>query len=633
MADKPILLMEATKEQLESIEGIDSEMAATIVDARISQIIDLNFVYSITGIHLKTLKKFLIELGISFFCQLLHQEINDVKQDLNDVKQDINIVKTGLDEVKEKASEIDNVKETIESINIRMINVEKGQLTGSTIQFKNHIPTLALLKDDQHEKTVNQFNAIGGKFDSLAKDKNALAEAKFGTKPKMFSTPLSSTVLPHFSQVSPISKSLETASLDESYVMKGDKPEEQFASAISTLDLSLVPDTGKTEQQLTQVPSIPPAAVHNTEPAQPNNGLPFPSNVNQSQPGQLNIAQPPGPGQIAASASTINKQPASVPYAYASPDFAGQENTGFALQGTLSSSTTVSPVPVQPVFTLGNVSTGHNNPPFWSYNVPPPTVKPTTMPTTSTTAFHPGIPTERANMQMPSLQWATPVMPPGQVQSPSLIVNCNTTTANSVGSSSEKPRGRSRKRCQRESSSSSNESLDRESSRWKESHFTRERSRSPQPPKMPVFTGTSNLFWEAFIYQFERTTSRRNSDEGKKTCRFLDCLSEVALEYAHRSRISKYDELRKYMKRRFNKREEASAARRQVQYIRQTDAEMIEKFAERAHFLTMDGYYRRDNNIIDQIGTEAFLRGCQVKEAAKIVIEKIQGLSTRLSNG
>jgi len=129
MADKPILLMEATKEQLESIEGIDSEMAATIVDARFSKIIDLNFVYSISRIPLKTLKKFLIEPGISFFCQLLHQEINDVKQD-------INIVKTGLDEVKEKASEIDNFKETIESLNMRMINVEKGQLTGSTIQFK-----------------------------------------------------------------------------------------------------------------------------------------------------------------------------------------------------------------------------------------------------------------------------------------------------------------------------------------------------------------------------------------------------------------------------------------------------------------------------------------------------------------
>jgi hypothetical protein len=41
--------METTKEQLEAIEGIDSEMAVTIVDARTSKIIDLNFVYSITS--------------------------------------------------------------------------------------------------------------------------------------------------------------------------------------------------------------------------------------------------------------------------------------------------------------------------------------------------------------------------------------------------------------------------------------------------------------------------------------------------------------------------------------------------------------------------------------------------------
>ncbi|CAG2251986.1 unnamed protein product [Mytilus edulis] len=139
---------------------------------------------------------------------------------------------------------------------------------------------------------------------------------------------------------------------------------------------------------------------------------------------------------------------------------------------------------------------------------------------------------------------------------------------------------------------------------------------------MPVFTGSGNLSWEAFVYQFERTANRRNWDDAKKTCRFLDCLSEVALEYARRSHISRYDDLRKYMKRRFSKKEEASAARRQLQYIRQLDGETIEEYAERVHFLTMDGYYRSNNDIIDQIGTEAFLRGCQEKEAARIVIEK-----------
>lgn len=137
---------------------------------------------------------------------------------------------------------------------MRMNNVEKGQLTGSTIQFNI---SLALLKDDQPEETVDQFNAIWGMVDSLVKDKNALAEAKFGTKPKMFSAPASSTALPQFS---PISKLLGTTSLDESYVIKGDKQEEQFASAISTLNPSQVSDTGMTEQQITQLPSVPPAA-------------------------------------------------------------------------------------------------------------------------------------------------------------------------------------------------------------------------------------------------------------------------------------------------------------------------------------------------------------------------------------
>lgn len=103
---------------------------------------------------------------------------------------------------------------------------------------------------------------------------------------------------------------------------------------------------------------------------------------------------------------------------------------------------------------------------------------------------------------------------------------------------------------------------------------------------MPVFTDTSNLLGGFYL------SVRTNWDESKKMCRFLDCLSEVALEYARRSHISKYDELRKYMQRRFNKKE-ASAARRQLQYIRQTDIETIEEFAERVHFLTMDGYYRR----------------------------------------
>lgn len=42
----------------------------------------------------------------------------------------------------------------------------------------------------------------------------------------------------------------------------------------------------------------------------------------------------------------------------------------------------------------------------------------------------------------------------------------------------------------------------------------------------------------------------------------------------------------------------------------------------RVHFLTLDGFYNNSGDVVDQIGTEAFLRGCHEKEAARYVIER-----------
>ena len=83
-----------------------------------------------------------------------------------------------------------------------------------------------------------------------------------------------------------------------------------------------------------------------------------------------------------------------------------------------------------------------------------------------------------------------------------------------------------------------------------------------------------------------------------------------------------YKALRKAMKQRFSKKDEPVSARRQLQYVRQQDGESLGEFAERVHFLVMDGYDRCENTVIDQIGTEAFLRGCRDKESARCVIEK-----------
>lgn len=80
----------------------------------------------------------------------------------------------------------------------------------------------------------------------------------------------------------------------------------------------------------------------------------------------------------------------------------------------------------------------------------------------------------------------------------------------------------------------------------------------------------------------------------------MDCLSAVALEYARHAHTSTYAELRKYMKQRFSKKEEASAARRQLQFIKQQEQDSLEEFvAERVHFLTMDGFDSKSGDVID----------------------------------
>ncbi|CAC5386357.1 unnamed protein product [Mytilus coruscus] len=91
----------------------------------------------------------------------------------------------------------------------------------------------------------------------------------------------------------------------------------------------------------------------------------------------------------------------------------------------------------------------------------------------------------------------------------------------------------------------------------KKNSGARDRSRSPQLSKMQIFNGRGSITWEAFIYQFERTTGRRQWENKKKVCRLLDCLADVALEYA--PKVNTDDDskaLRKALKQRFSKKDD-----------------------------------------------------------------------------
>jgi hypothetical protein len=56
--------------------------------------------------------------------------------------------------------------------------------------------------------------------------------------------------------------------------------------------------------------------------------------------------------------------------------------------------------------------------------------------------------------------------------------------------------------------------------------------------------------------------------------------------------------------------------------MRQQESEPLEEFSQRIYFMALDGFDKGNSEVVDQIATEAFLRGCRDKEAARSVIEK-----------
>lgn len=159
----------------------------------------------------------------------------------------------------------------------------------------------------------------------------------------------------------------------------------------------------------------------------------------------------------------------------------------------------------------------------------------------------------------------------------------------------EKERGRSKRK--KSADSSSDEGSDR--------------SRSPLPPKLQVFSGDpKGPSWSGFISRFDRVVKRRNWSKKKRLERLFDCLSEKALEYANRADGRKsYSKLKKELTLRFDIKDAPVAARQKLHLIKQTDEETLEEYLQRVLTTSMDGFSDADNDTIQQLATEAFLRG------------------------
>ena len=154
-----------------------------------------------------------------------------------------------------------------------------------------------------------------------------------------------------------------------------------------------------------------------------------------------------------------------------------------------------------------------------------------------------------------------------------------------------------------------------------------DRSLSPLPPKLQEFSGDPNkTSWSGFIIKFERTALRHKWSEEKKLDRLLGCLTDKALEYAVKSKNNySYTELKAELKLRFDLTDEPVTARNKLHDVKQTDDETLEAFMQRVLSIANDGYAKFDAETMQQLATESFLRGCQNKEAASLVM--IAGIS------
>ena len=100
-----------------------------------------------------------------------------------------------------------------------------------------------------------------------------------------------------------------------------------------------------------------------------------------------------------------------------------------------------------------------------------------------------------------------------------------------------------------------------------------------------------------------------------------DCLTDKALEYAARSdNRDNFAALKGELALRFDLKEEPVAARQQLHLAKQGDDETLEAYLQRILAIAMDGYKDASAILLQQMATEAFLRGC--RDAATLVMNE-----------
>lgn len=148
--------------------------------------------------------------------------------------------------------------------------------------------------------------------------------------------------------------------------------------------------------------------------------------------------------------------------------------------------------------------------------------------------------------------------------------------------------------------------------------------RSSALPKLQAFDGRAT-HWEAFIFQFENLARSSGWNKLEKLNNLQSCLRGKAVTFV-RSRSegvrSSYRLLVKALQERYGVKELPGVARRQVLTMKQEEGESIEDFADKILNKVSEGFPEVDDEVLQGLAVDAFLRGCRDRSAAFAAAEK-----------
>ena len=125
--------------------------------------------------------------------------------------------------------------------------------------------------------------------------------------------------------------------------------------------------------------------------------------------------------------------------------------------------------------------------------------------------------------------------------------------------------------------------------------------------------------------QFDRVARSRGWSSAEKLDALVQHLREGALIFFHSLSAhdkGSYKRVASRMDERFGRSDPPPTARRRLQAVKQEVDEEIEAFGERCIALARDGHPSSSEEMVQQMAVDAFLRGCNDRQAAVLAGEK-----------